>query len=235
MVLASGSAESFPPTPSPKHELHVVLVTIPYLMPAADVRWVLCLASLHAPGCCACLPCAHARLPPPPSPRTLTHTVRVRITVQHHEVRDEDPQLPEMQVVVARWMERMGAEMDKVLGTLPVALDCYFASVRTKETNTGNLLADICRESAKVCDSEQLPWGRGARTVGVGGGECNCYEVCIMMIRWRVCVLQADLAIINSGTIRADRVLGPGPFTMRDLLTLLPFDDAIMLLGMVAG
>ena len=178
---------------------------------------------------------------PSPPPCTLTHTVRVRITVQHHEVRDEDPQLPEMQVVVARWMERMGAEMDKVLGTLPVALDCYFASVRTKETNTGNLLADICRESAKVCDSDQLLWGRGARTVGVGGGggECNCYdvdvEVCIVMIRWRVCVLQADLAIINSGTIRADRVLGPGPFTMRDLLTLLPFDDAIMLLGMAAG
>jgi hypothetical protein len=108
-----------------------------------------------------------ARLPPSPPARTLTHTVRVRITVQHHEVRDEDPQLPEMQVVVARWMERMGADMDKVLGTLPVALDCYFASVRTKETNAGNLLADICRESVKVCDSAQLLWGRGART---GGG-----------------------------------------------------------------
>jgi hypothetical protein len=43
--------------------------------------------------------------------------------------------------------------------------------------------------------------------------------------------LQADLAIINSGTIRADRILGPGPFTMRNMLAMLPLDDAIMLLG----
>ncbi len=75
-------------------------------------------------------------------------------------------------------------------GELPVPLDCFFANIRSKETNSGNLVADLCRESTK-----------------------------------------ADVAIINSGTIRSDRIMGPGHFTMRDLLAFLPLDDAIVLLG----
>ena len=71
-------------------------------------------------------------------------------------------------------------------------LDCFFANIRSKETNVANLIADLCRENTK-----------------------------------------ADIAIINSGTIRSDRIMGPGNFTMRDLLSLLPLDDAIMLLGAV--
>ena len=79
-----------------------------------------------------------------------------------------------------------------MLGELPVPLDCFFANIRSKETNVANLIADLCRENTK-----------------------------------------ADIAIINSGTIRSDRIMGPGNFTMRDLLSLLPLDDAIMLLGAV--
>jgi 2',3'-cyclic-nucleotide 2'-phosphodiesterase (5'-nucleotidase family) len=142
-----------------------------------------------------------------------------RITVQHHVVRDEDPQLPEMQTVVARWMDRMGSDMDKVLGVLPVALDCYFASVRTKETNSGNLLADICRESAKVGVCV-----RSARCTLGGSKRGEQVWWWLWRGKWAPCChpgttfFQADVAIINSGTIRANRVLGPGPYAFQRCL-----------------
>ena len=38
----------------------------------------------------------------------------------------------------------------------------------------------------------------------------------------------ADVALINGGGIRGDRVLPPGPLTRRDVYTLLPFTNAVM-------
>eukprot|EP01102_Stenamoeba_stenopodia_P015892 TRINITY_DN5489_c0_g1_i1.p1 TRINITY_DN5489_c0_g1~~TRINITY_DN5489_c0_g1_i1.p1 ORF type:complete len:581 (-),score=154.90 TRINITY_DN5489_c0_g1_i1:83-1825(-) len=37
-----------------------------------------------------------------------------------------------------------------------------------------------------------------------------------------------DVVLLNSGTIRSDATYGPGQFTMRDLLSILPFPDEIM-------
>ncbi|KAK9503675.1 hypothetical protein O3M35_010185 [Rhynocoris fuscipes] len=40
----------------------------------------------------------------------------------------------------------------------------------------------------------------------------------------------ADLVILNSGTFRSDRIHPPGPFTMRDLMTIIPITDPIVVL-----
>ena len=39
----------------------------------------------------------------------------------------------------------------------------------------------------------------------------------------------ADVSILNSGTLRADRVIPKGPLTMGDILSLLPFADNVAL------
>ncbi|XP_071495996.1 mannosylglucosyl-3-phosphoglycerate phosphatase-like [Diadema antillarum] len=43
-------------------------------------------------------------------------------------------------------------------------------------------------------------------------------------------VLEADVALLNSGTFRSDRVHSAGEFTKRDLMTLLPLIDPLMVL-----
>lgn len=41
----------------------------------------------------------------------------------------------------------------------------------------------------------------------------------------------SDLAILNSGTLRADRIYTKGDFTLRDLVTLLPMMDPMIVLN----
>lgn len=69
-------------------------------------------------------------------------------------------------------------------------LECRFSQVRSRETNCGNLIADLIREK-----------------------------------------MNAEVTLLNSGTLRADRVIGPGSFCMQDLFALLPLDDPVVLLG----
>ncbi|XP_013098225.1 trifunctional nucleotide phosphoesterase protein YfkN isoform X2 [Stomoxys calcitrans] len=40
----------------------------------------------------------------------------------------------------------------------------------------------------------------------------------------------ADVALINSGTFRSDQIHPPGPFTMRDLVNIIPMRDPLILL-----
>lgn len=40
-----------------------------------------------------------------------------------------------------------------------------------------------------------------------------------------------DVAILNSGTLRSDRIHEKGEFTMRDLMTILPMLDPLLVLG----
>ena len=87
----------------------------------------------------------------------------------------------EIEAIVDRYDAMLGSAMDRVIGETVVPLDARFAAVRTRETNVGNLLADLMRES-----------------------------------------LKADVSLLNSGTIRTDDVLSPGPLLLRHLVTLLP-------------
>jgi 5'-nucleotidase len=95
----------------------------------------------------------------------------------------DDPRTAE---VVASWESRLGTEMDRPVATTRVPLDAVTLTLRTSETNLGNLIADAMRAE-------------------VG----------------------SDVAIVNSGGIRGDRVYPPGALTRRDLLQMHPFGNTV--------
>ncbi|GIX89859.1 hypothetical protein CDAR_9371 [Caerostris darwini] len=41
----------------------------------------------------------------------------------------------------------------------------------------------------------------------------------------------SDVALLNSGTLRSDRIHSKGPFTMRDLVTILPMMDSLLVIS----
>ncbi|CAH1392702.1 unnamed protein product [Nezara viridula] len=45
----------------------------------------------------------------------------------------------------------------------------------------------------------------------------------------------ADLVILNSGTLRSDRIHPPGPFTLRDLMTVVPITDPLCVLELTGN
>eukprot|EP01052_Picozoa_sp_SAG31_P052109 SAG31_NODE_12708_length_922_cov_1.252734_1_plen_283_part_00 len=45
----------------------------------------------------------------------------------------------------------------------------------------------------------------------------------------------ADITILNSGTLRADELIPPGPFRAKDLVTLLPMLDELSVLGLTGA
>ena len=96
--------------------------------------------------------------------------------------------------LVAGFTAQVDDRMRLPIGAADVALDARFAALRTRETNAGNLVADIIRETA--------------------GAEC---------------------ALLNAGTLRADRVLPAGRLRMRDLFDLLPMMDEIVVLGVTGA
>lgn len=77
--------------------------------------------------------------------------------------------------------------LEERIGTTSVPLDSFSKSVRTKETEIANFIADSYRKS-------------------VG----------------------ADIGFVNGGSIRADLAYNPGPLTKRDVLSMLPFNNAIV-------
>lgn len=83
-------------------------------------------------------------------------------------------------------------KMENVIAFVECDLDGKFASIRSSETNLGNLVADIMLDAA---------------------GD-------------------VDFALLNSGTLRSDRVHPKGPFKMRDLVTILPYMESILVLQM---
>lgn len=83
-------------------------------------------------------------------------------------------------------------KMENVIAFVECDLDGKFASIRSSETNLGNLVADIMLDAAD----------------------------------------DVDCALLNSGTLRSDRVHPRGPFKMRDLVTILPYMESIIVLQM---
>eukprot|EP00057_Strongylocentrotus_purpuratus_P012764 XP_011667238.1 PREDICTED: 5'-nucleotidase isoform X2 [Strongylocentrotus purpuratus] len=119
--------------------------------------------------------------------RFTPHDININIkeVVIDQEVTEDE----EMKMIVDRYGDVMKREMEGKLGVVEVDLDARFASIRTQETNLGNLVTDIM-----------------------------------------LSVLEADVALLNSGTFRSDRIHPAGEFKKRDLLTLLPLIDPLMVL-----
>jgi 5'-nucleotidase len=96
------------------------------------------------------------------------------------------PDDPATAAVVREYDARLGTELDVVVATSRVPLDAGARTVRSGETNLGNLVADAIRAEAG-----------------------------------------ADVAIVNAGSIRGDRVYPAGPLSRRTLLAMQPFGNAV--------
>eukprot|EP00887_Chlorella_sp_A99_P006466 scaffold3.g6466.t1 len=110
------------------------------------------------------------------------------------EVTSQIPEASDVAAIVEHYEALIGTKMDEPLGWTHVDLDARFDTVRTGESNLGNLLADIMRTS-----------------------------------------LQADAAFFNGGTIRSDAVHRAGQLTMRDFVSMLPFQDELVLLELTGA
>jgi len=96
---------------------------------------------------------------------------------------------PTLEAVLENYSGVVEGKMNEELGELSTPLDGRFSSVRTQETNLGNLVTDVM-----------------------------------------VAALNADCALLNSGTLRSDTVHPEGKFYLRDLLMILPMMDPLVLL-----
>ncbi|XP_063691937.1 mannosylglucosyl-3-phosphoglycerate phosphatase-like isoform X2 [Bolinopsis microptera] len=114
---------------------------------------------------------------------------KVKTIVEKVIITSEIPENENIQLHVADYQEKVGAQMDKIIGEFGVPLETRFSEVRTKETNMGNFITDVMRVA-----------------------------------------LRADVAILNSGTMRSDCIFPPGKFRMRDLSAILPIMDELLLL-----
>lgn len=115
------------------------------------------------------------------------------------EICQNDAEDPTAAQLVAEYQQELARSMDKVLGELGCSMDATFAHIRSRETNTGNWIADAIRD--------------GIENAGT----------------------HVDAVLLNSGTLRADDVFPPGPFLMKDLVTLLPMLDELCVLQMTGA
>jgi 5'-nucleotidase len=106
-----------------------------------------------------------------------------------HEVSARIPPDPDTEKVVRAWGERVGRELDVVVGQTAVPLEGRRGRLRTEETNLGDFIADAMRARLKT-----------------------------------------DVALINGGGIRSDRIIPPGALTRRDLAAMSPFGNVVMTL-----
>ena len=113
----------------------------------------------------------------------------VQVDIQAVDVTSDYAPDPNLERDLESFSEVVEGKMSEELGELGTELDGRFASLRTKETNLGNLVTDIM-----------------------------------------VAALNADCALLNSGTLRSDTVHPEGKFYLRDLMMILPMMDPLVLL-----
>ncbi|OTF81598.1 5' nucleotidase-like protein [Euroglyphus maynei] len=100
---------------------------------------------------------------------------------------DEDPYLV---AELNKFKTVLEEKMENTIAILDCDLDGRFSSVRTKETNIGNLITDVMLYA----------------------------------------VPDADFALINSGTLRSDRIHPKGTLKMRDLVNILPYMESLLVI-----
>ncbi|MEM4780265.1 MAG: 5'-nucleotidase C-terminal domain-containing protein [Halalkalicoccus sp.] len=105
-----------------------------------------------------------------------------------HTVADADAEpLPAVDEVVERYEAELDEELDVEIGESAVELDVRRETVRYRESNVGNYVADVKREAA-----------------------------------------DADVALMNGGGLRSDRIYEPGPIARRTVIDILPFPNDLV-------
>ena len=88
--------------------------------------------------------------------------------------------------IIDKYQERI-KKYDEIIGQTETPLEARSVCMRSHETNTGNLIADLMRKISK-----------------------------------------SDLALINGGTFRADKIFRTGPINAKDIYNLIPYNDKIV-------
>nr|XP_024218519.1 uncharacterized protein LOC112211301 [Halyomorpha halys] len=99
------------------------------------------------------------------------------------------------------------------------------------------LKEELCRYTSMI--EEKLDEVLGVFSVALDGrfesirlGETNLGNwVCDVILA----ATGADLVILNSGTLRSDRIHPPGPFTMRDLMSVVPITDPLCVIELTGS
>lgn len=96
----------------------------------------------------------------------------------------------------------------------------------------------IGEDSGRLVDAQlDLPLAENAlpldvRAASVRRGESAIGNFAADAVREAVA---ADIALLNAGSLRSDRILAPGPLTRRDLLALLPFQNRLLVLAITGA
>tara|TARA_B100000959_G_scaffold66683_1_gene70744 strand:- start:441 stop:2075 length:1635 start_codon:yes stop_codon:yes gene_type:complete len=88
--------------------------------------------------------------------------------------------------IVDKYREKI-KKYDKIIGQTKTPLEARSVCMRSHETNTGNMIADLMRKISK-----------------------------------------SDLALINGGTFRADKIFSTGLINATDIYNLIPYNDKIV-------
>ena len=96
-----------------------------------------------------------------------------------------------------------------------------------EDAESAALVQEYCSELEKAMQVELGVLGEplDSKFGHIRTQETNCSNWVADSIRL---VAKADVAIINSGTLRADAIFPAGPFLTKDLFTLLPMLDDLM-------
>ncbi|GFR40976.1 hypothetical protein Agub_g1641 [Astrephomene gubernaculifera] len=112
-----------------------------------------------------------------------------KMSVEHIVIDSSVQEDPATKEIVAEYMKLMGEKMDEDIGETLEPLDGRFQTVRNRESNLGNFVADVWRKAAN-----------------------------------------AEISILNSGSLRSDMIHPAGILKARDFVSILPMIDNTVLL-----
>ncbi|KAJ8094243.1 hypothetical protein PM082_006782 [Marasmius tenuissimus] len=139
-------------------------------------------------------------------PGSVRNKVIQKITGKRHITRDSTPVNKAMKAIYDEQLVHINATMVEPILNTEVQLDVRSSFVRLQESPIGNWITDCIRPAY----DEVLP------KVGKGYGKTDCVIACC-------------------GDFRSDRIYGPGVFTMKDLVDVLPYQDHTVVLELDAN
>lgn len=129
--------------------------------------------------------------------------------VLRHKTKPNDQTLPELKAHIDELMKRVDQATGQPVAFAMTSLDCRMDKVRTDEAGVGNFIADILLHSYDEALRQRDQRGEFEERRADDARE-------------------VDLAFICGGSLRGDEEFGPGIITLRDVLTIMPFEDAVI-------
>lgn len=129
--------------------------------------------------------------------------------VRRHKTKPNDQTLPELKAHIDELMNRVDQATGQPVAFAMTSLDCRMDKVRTDEAGVGNFIADILLHSYDDALRQRDQRGEFEEKRADDARE-------------------VDLAFICGGSLRGDEEFGPGIITLRDILTIMPFEDAVI-------